>query len=415
MSASLSFSAEQLLAAVERRVLGEAPPAKWLLALVEHDRALVEAGTVDPGLDALLAHARADPHDVPLTRAEIADRAIARAADEDRSVAGMADVVAAVLAVLPTAGTDQSSAPRGRADSVPDVRTPEPPAHEEIAEEPALGNQARATEAPAAERGTVTAPRNAAMSGRPRIFRVFVSSTFKDLEAERNILQQQVYPRLSSFCAERGARFQPIDLRWGVSEEASLDQQAMDICLGEIERCREVTPRPNFLILLGNRYGWLAVPRRIPESEFDEIRDRVVDGDDRDFLKAWYQLDENAEPAEYRLRPRTIEWAPAGHVPAKDSGDEEQRKDEELRRWGTAERRLHAILTAAVEGLQLSEERQRVYEASATEQEIRAGALDIGAPEGRSFCFIREIALTEDDPNPGTASPEARIAHIRRP
>jgi hypothetical protein len=29
-----------------------------------------------------------------------------------------------------------------------------------------------------------------------------------------------------------------------VSEEASRDQHTMNICLGEIERCQEVTPRP---------------------------------------------------------------------------------------------------------------------------------------------------------------------------
>lgn len=57
-----------------------------------------------------------------------------------------------------------------------------------------------------------------------RTFRLFVSSTFEDLEAERNALHEHVYPELRAFCRARNARFQPIDLRWGVSEEASLDQ-----------------------------------------------------------------------------------------------------------------------------------------------------------------------------------------------
>ena len=69
------------------------------------------------------------------------------------------------------------------------------------------------------------------MIPRELIFRVFVSSTFSDLIAERNALQEHVFPRLREFCQKRGARFQAIDLRWGVSEEAALDQQTMNICL----------------------------------------------------------------------------------------------------------------------------------------------------------------------------------------
>jgi hypothetical protein len=71
------------------------------------------------------------------------------------------------------------------------------------------------------------------------VFRIVVSSTFSDLKAERNALQADVFPRLRELCPTKGngVRFQPIDLRWGVSSEASLDQQAMNICLGEVARC----------------------------------------------------------------------------------------------------------------------------------------------------------------------------------
>ena len=86
-----------------------------------------------------------------------------------------------------------------------------------------------------------------------RTFRIFVSSTFSDLVAERNALQEHVFPRLRDLCQQHGARFQAIDLRWGVSEEAGLDQQTMKICLGEIARCQKVSPRPNFIVLLGDR------------------------------------------------------------------------------------------------------------------------------------------------------------------
>ncbi|MCC6155365.1 MAG: DUF4062 domain-containing protein, partial [Candidatus Hydrogenedentes bacterium] len=37
------------------------------------------------------------------------------------------------------------------------------------------------------------------MSRRDLTFRVFVSSTFKDLRAERNALQQHVFPKLREY------------------------------------------------------------------------------------------------------------------------------------------------------------------------------------------------------------------------
>ena len=86
------------------------------------------------------------------------------------------------------------------------------------------------------------------MARRELIFRVFVSSTFSDLIAERNALQETVYPKLRAYCQERKARFQAIDLRWGVSEEAALDQQTMKICLEELKRCQALLPRPKFIV-----------------------------------------------------------------------------------------------------------------------------------------------------------------------
>ena len=42
-------------------------------------------------------------------------------------------------------------------------------------------------------------------------FRVFVSSTFSDLKAERDALNYRVWPRLRELCEGRGARFQAIE------------------------------------------------------------------------------------------------------------------------------------------------------------------------------------------------------------
>ena len=110
-----------------------------------------------------------------------------------------------------------------------------------------------------------------------RTFRIFVSSTFEDMAAERNALQERVFPRLRDLCAEHDARFQAIDLRWGVRDEASLDQQTMGVCLAELARCQATTPRPNFIVLLGDRYGWRPPPAEVPADEFQAIRGAVTE------------------------------------------------------------------------------------------------------------------------------------------
>jgi hypothetical protein len=68
-----------------------------------------------------------------------------------------------------------------------------------------------------------------------KVFRLLVSSTFSDMVIERNAMQEQVFPRLHELCANHSARFQPIDLRWGISQEAGFNQRAVDLCLNEIK------------------------------------------------------------------------------------------------------------------------------------------------------------------------------------
>ena len=69
------------------------------------------------------------------------------------------------------------------------------------------------------------------------VFRIFVSSTFNDLRAERNALQAEVFPRLRALCEsdEISAHFQPIDLRCGVLPsilEASLQVAGKQAIIG---------------------------------------------------------------------------------------------------------------------------------------------------------------------------------------
>lgn len=212
-----------------------------------------------------------------------------------------------------------------------------------------------------------------------RTFRVFVSSTFEDLKAERDALQRERVSEARQLCEENGTRFQAIDLRWGVRDEAALNQQTMEICLREIERCQQTGIKPNFIVLLGDRYGWRPLPARIEAQEFERVRDHVTDAVDKQLIKGWYERDENVVPPEYLLKPRTGEFAD---------------KD----RWGEIEQKLHRILREAARNAGLAQEDLIKYEVSATHQEILKGLGEKEEDCKHVFAFFREPApgIAED-------------------
>ena len=87
---------------------------------------------------------------------------------------------------------------------------------------------------------------------RQRVVRVFVSSTFSDMHAERDELARRVFPQLRKLCEGRGITWTGVDLRWGITDEQAARGEVLPICLEEINTCR-----PFFIGLLGERYGSL--------------------------------------------------------------------------------------------------------------------------------------------------------------
>jgi hypothetical protein len=106
-----------------------------------------------------------------------------------------------------------------------------------------------------------------------KAFRTFVSSTFTDFVQEREVLQSKVFPARDAYCAVKGYQFHAIDLRWGVNEEAQLDQRTAEICLGEVAAAKRY-PSPNFLIMVGDRYGWCLCRSAIPRTSSRRRRGR---------------------------------------------------------------------------------------------------------------------------------------------
>ena len=89
--------------------------------------------------------------------------------------------------------------------------------------------------------------------------RVFISSTFRDMHAERDHLVKVVFPKLRERLERYRIELIDIDLRWGITEAQANDGRVLELCLQQIDECR-----PYFVGLLGQRYGW--VPAELAES-----------------------------------------------------------------------------------------------------------------------------------------------------
>ncbi|MBN1165514.1 MAG: DUF4062 domain-containing protein [Methanospirillaceae archaeon] len=78
---------------------------------------------------------------------------------------------------------------------------------------------------------------------------VFVSSTFRDMVAERDELTLNIFPAIRKECELRN-----------IPPDKSETGETLNICLQYIDRCRTY-----FIGMLGERYGWVDpdTPRRV--------------------------------------------------------------------------------------------------------------------------------------------------------
>lgn len=140
--------------------------------------------------------------------------------------------------------------------------------------------------------------------------RLFVSSTFRDLQAERDALARACFPQARQRFAMAGRMLVEIDLRWGLPVGES-EQRIVDLCLAEVRRCRDA-----FVGILGSRYGYVpeqAPPRPTGIAEADwperasiteyELRAGLLAGPLPGFRRLYFRADESAdEPEQSRLK-----------------------------------------------------------------------------------------------------------------
>lgn len=87
-----------------------------------------------------------------------------------------------------------------------------------------------------------------------RELRLFLTSTFVDMGAERDALMKFVLPRLRRICSMRDVQLRCVDLRWGVTSTQAEMSTSLLLCLRELERSHLV------IGMLGERYGAFVPP-----------------------------------------------------------------------------------------------------------------------------------------------------------
>jgi hypothetical protein len=93
---------------------------------------------------------------------------------------------------------------------------------------------------------------------------VRISSAFRDIDAERDVLNGLVFPESRSRCRELGVESIGIDLPWGLTGEETQEASVPQPCLGDVERSRLY-----FMCLVGEWCGWVPAPQEV-ERQFHE-------------------------------------------------------------------------------------------------------------------------------------------------
>lgn len=105
----------------------------------------------------------------------------------------------------------------------------------------------------------------------------FVSSTFSDMQFERDAIQEIALPKINAEAKKYGQSVSFCDLRWGIdtleysgpaSDEREREERndrrilrIADVCLDEIDRCK-----PPMIVILGDRYGTVPKAEIIREA-----------------------------------------------------------------------------------------------------------------------------------------------------
>uniref|UniRef100_A0A5K3FKL3 WD_REPEATS_REGION domain-containing protein n=1 Tax=Mesocestoides corti TaxID=53468 RepID=A0A5K3FKL3_MESCO len=124
---------------------------------------------------------------------------------------------------------------------------------------------------------TIELPAFFTTGGRAAAVQVFVSSTFRDMFGERDLISGLVFPALRKQLShlDYPVILNEIDLRWGVPETYSQSSECIRVCL------EKVVTSDYLILLLGERYGWTPpkeMVQTLPPKLLDQVMKIYVEG-----------------------------------------------------------------------------------------------------------------------------------------
>ena len=105
---------------------------------------------------------------------------------------------------------------------------------------------------------------------------IFLSSTFRDMQSERDVIRNKVFPDINRKASLYNDSVTFNDLRWGIDTSGLSEGEASKKIFRTCNNALMVSDQL-MIILLGNRYGWIPGSAELESLIEDNIIERALD------------------------------------------------------------------------------------------------------------------------------------------
>ena len=123
-----------------------------------------------------------------------------------------------------------------------------------------------------------------------------------DTRCERNILLDHILPKLRQQGFPYDIEVTFVDMRWGISDDHTVDHKTWDECRREIGRCRDNSSGLFFISLQSDKYGYRPLPRKVDRKNFETCLSKCEDEAVKNLANLWYTVDTNNTPEMFILK-----------------------------------------------------------------------------------------------------------------